>query len=329
MMDVGYLRTIHRSIGANNRNDLTIKETQSRLDTELRGSINYKATAKRNGVVQPMCLVPTDVRYKCEFICLPSDDIFPGDIIDVEGQTWIVIESNNTNPLQKIGMAWLCNHQFSFQNWDSRIIQRWGVLDSGVYSTTLTGNSQVQEPDKQFKIYLPYDEDTKKIYIDKRFAVDTRFDSTGQEILECYRVTGLNHVARSYGQGAHLLILEIRSDQYSETRDNKELLICDYITNSEQSSPYNQEEIYSIIGKGVIPIGMSRKYTIQNSNKDSYPLFTWSVDASIAGVRIEHSDTEAIIHIEDNTKLIGEVITLVAENENEGIVLKKEVEVTA
>lgn len=319
-MDVSYLRKIHHTIGAQTRTDATVTEAQERIGEEMRKSVNYRPEAKVNGKPQPMCLVPTQVRYKVTFICFPGDNIESGDVIESFGEFWLVIETNTSNPIQTMGMAWLCNHRFRFQNWSSEIIERWGVLDSGVYSTTMSGNEKVQETDKQFRVYLPYDDDTKKIYVDKRFAVDTRYDAFGKEILECYQVTGSNHVARSYGQGAHLLILEVRSENYSEGRDNKELLICDYIA-PDEDVPAPSDVTATISGRNSIPLNGSRKYSVKFTDNRGNVLddmvAVWSIEDAPCGVALIADGDSARIETADDQALAGATVKLrVADTSN-------------
>lgn len=190
----------------------------------------YRPDAMRNGSPQELLAIRSDVQYKYTVVAFPGDDLFVGDILEFEGEHWIVQETRVAGAFYTSGIAWLCNHLFRFQNGTSTIYERWGVLDSGVYSTTQAGSLKVRYPDKQFRIYLPYDDATKKIYVDKRIAVDTMYDKRGNEILEVYTVTGRNRVARSYGTGAHLLILECRGGgDFYRGIDNVEEIICDYI----------------------------------------------------------------------------------------------------
>ena len=300
-MDINYLRTIHRSVGIEDGRDLKISDAQQRIIHDMQTSVNYFEDAKRNGKTQPMVLVPTKTRYKCSFLCLPGDEIYSGDILECNGEHWIVIETNTSNPIQHIGMAWLCNHEFAFQNWTSEVITRYGVLDSGVYSTTSAGDGHVRETDKQFKVYLPFDADTEKLYVDKRIAVDKRYNSYGQEILECYQISGANRVARSYGQGAHLLILELRSDNYSPEHDNVDLLICDYI--APEPEPENK-----ISGNTKVPIGVSRRYSVVAQEG---AVLVWSCSDPSIVVDVKAIDpTKATVTVPNDPALIGQTFVL-------------------
>ena len=284
--DANYLRAIQHAVGIETKVDHKISEAKERVRAGMVNSINYRAQAKRNGKPQPMCLVPTKTRYKSTFVCLPDDDIFSGDLIECDGEFWIVIETNTTNPVQHLGMAWLCNHLFKFQNWSPTVIERWGVLDSGVYSTTETGNRSVQETDK-------------------RFGVDTRYNAQGELMMEVYKVTGHNHVARSYGNGSHLLVVDVRSDNYSPEKDNLDLLICDYIQPVDPAPTS-----IKIVGNPRISIGTKREYSADSSAESS--MFDWFASPS-EGVTItgNYADNQTVVvSIAKNYALIGTTVRL-------------------
>ena len=328
MVTVNYLRAIHRSLDADSPSELTVSEARRRIRNDLASSVNYCKDSLVNGQPQPVCLTYTGVTYKCNVICLPGDSLCVGDMVEAREKHWIVVETDHSNPVQITGNAWLCNHLFRFQNWSSEIIERWGVLDSGVYSTTLTGDEQVQEPDKQFKVYLPYDEDTRKIHLDKRFAVDIRYTHDGQKALECYKVTGMNRVARSYGTGGHLLLLDVRSDVSSHANDNFELLICDYIP--------PQEEVESqgkclLNGRKTIPISSKRKYTAVFYDNSGDPRqdvsAVWELDKSLPGVKLDTNGNNAYLIVADDTNLIGEVVSIEIKSEDGVYHGQKKVEV--
>lgn len=282
-------------------------------------SIAYRDDVLRNEKKQRFLVDRTDVPYKIKLVAFPGEDLFVGDEITIGNEHLIVQQTRSLNELQTTGVAWLCNYKFKFQNWSSDVIERWGVLDSGVYSTTLRGEYEVQELAKQFKIYLPYDEDTKKIFVDKRLAVGTRYDHLGKEMLEVYKVTGLNMEARSYGDGGHLLILEVRSDPYSPSMDSLEKMICDYIP------PKEDEDFPAVIsGRNNIALNSRRKYTIDYS---SY--VAWEIKDPFDGVFLTSEGSVAFISVSDTVSAVGRTITLVAKDIDGNTLDEKEIEVTA
>jgi hypothetical protein len=261
----------------------------------------------------------TETSYKCKIIAFPDEDLYVGDLISVDDENLIVTEVRSLNPLQKVGTAWLCNINLSFQNGTHDIITRPAVLDSGVYSTTKNGNEELQYVDKQFKLYLPYDDDTKKIYVDKRIAVDTRFDKHGKEILEVYSVTGINRVARSYGKGGHLLICELRSGTYSPSDDNLELMICDYIAENDSGSSVTEQLPCFISGRPTIMLGQTRTYTATFYDADNQEVSgiepVWNIVGNIE-VSTQEVENTIKITVPNNEDYIGETIQLILTDTN-------------
>ena len=171
-MDISYFKAIQGAVGADSAQEVLIRQTKDNLTVGMSTSIG-NAKLKRNGKEQSFVVSQTSVRHKYQITAYPDEELFVGDVIDYADEKWIIVETRIGSPLQKTGLMWLCNINLSFQNGTHDIITRPAVLDSGVYSTTKNGNEELQYVDKQFKLYLPYDDDTKKMFIDKRIAVDT------------------------------------------------------------------------------------------------------------------------------------------------------------
>lgn len=288
-------------------------------------SPSYCPNATRNGKPQRFIIDRTESTYKNKVIAFPGEDLCVGDIVSFRGARLIIQECRTLNELQKVGTGWLCNLELKFQNGSSDIISRWCVLDSGVYSTTMAGDGSLQETDKQFKIYLPYDEDTKKLYVDKRIAVDVRYDHLGHQILEVYKITGMNRVARSYGAGGHLLILEVRSDEYSASRDNLDLMVCDYIATTGDT----QAESLMIQGRDTVPLNSHRKYTVRTKDGGSVQGSSdWSYSPIIDGVSLYVDEDSAVLEVGDATDAVGTIIDLTFSCGESGSVTKR-IEVVA
>lgn len=271
-MDLSYIKSIHGGFDIQDSevSDVAFEEefieAKDLLRSEMLESDALCRSSKRNGEKQRFLFSGTKSKYKFNIVALPYEELYGGDVIDYSNEKWIVTELITGNRYTKSGVMWLCNMTLRFQNGTSKIIETPAVLDSGVYSTTLTGDEQVKELGKQFKLYLPYNDDTKKIYVDKRIAVDTRYDSHGNEILEVYKVTGLNKVARSYGTGSHLLICELKSDLYSPKDDSLEDMVCDFIPESETPTREVEDISANILGFKKSKIGTKKTYRCEFKN---------------------------------------------------------------
>lgn len=317
-MDWGLYKTMLSTYGSSDR-ETVLNEAKENFIESIVENPSYRDDVYKNGKKCSLVIDRTETSYKYKIIALPDEELYAGDIVSIDDETLIVTEVRSLNPLQKVGTAWLCNINLSFQNGTHDIITRPAVLDSGVYSTTKNGNEELQYVDKQFKLYLPYDDDTKKIYVDKRIAVDTRFDKHGQEILEVYSITGLNRVARSYGKGGHLLVCELRSDTYSPSADNLELMICDYIEDNDSGNSTTEQLPCSISGRPTIILGQTRTYTATFYNAENQEVSgiesIWDIVGNVE-VTTQQVDNTIKITVPDNEDYIGETIQVILTDTN-------------
>lgn len=295
---------------------------------------DYRPNCLRNGVQQRFLVERTDVPYKTKFVTFPDEEIYPGDIIECDGHVFIIIEPPRF--LERVTWAAvgrLCNLDLRWQDFDGNICNSYASLDAGVYSTTINGTDTVQAPDKQFKLYLPYNEQTATLYLDKRIAVDTRYDQFGKKILECYRITGTNRVAKTYGTGGHLLIAELRSSPFSEQRDNVEQMICDWIEpDSGQNKSCHRFYKSEISGRQQIRMGTTSKYNAlfydRYNQRDEQVVASWSVSAP-QSVTSSEMDGVLSVCVPKDESLIGETITLaLSANDSEAYrIISMEIEV--
>lgn len=304
--------------------EIEINTNRVHFEDEMVRNPGYKADCKRNGIPQRFVVDRNEVSYKYKFIAFPGEQIAIGDIIECDGLFFLVTDSPRMlNEITLAAIGWQCNCKFRWQNGTPDIIERWGVLYSGVYSTTKTNDDQLSVLNKQYKMYLPYDDDTKKLYVDKRMAVDIRYDKRGNEILEAYAITGFNRIAKGYGSDAHLLICELKSSTYSKETDSLEEMICDYIKQGETAAPSDD---LVIDGRDTIRIGASRRYTAKRQDGTAVPNVSWSIDKDEIGSMQVGEDGMLTLSAKNDTSICGALITIRAEEEN-GDKAEKTVEV--
>jgi hypothetical protein len=235
-LDMNYFRAIQGAMGLDNMQQVVAEETKKRLKAELLSSLNCEYLSKRNGVNQYLVVTPTDKVSVMDVFALPDEGLDIGDLIDCYDQKWLVLEKFATNTLQWRGKMRQCNYQFRFQLGTSEIYEYWGVLDSGVYSTTESNTPIITTPDQQFKVYLQKDVNTSKIPRGKKLAVEKVVNEDGTTVLQVYEVTAIDGVSKNYG-GGHLLELKVRSGLYNPSGDDLEQMICDYIPPSPAPNP--------------------------------------------------------------------------------------------
>lgn len=298
-------------------------------------SLDYQADCKRNGIPQPLLLTRGGEEHTYNVICRPGDQLYAGDIIDAFGQKWIVMEARADDTTHKTGIMQQCNHFMRWQNFTPEICEAWCYVRASGYSAYIGSDTQLQKSDEQMAIYLPYNENTAKIFVDKRLPSHIAYDKFGKKILTAFRVTGTNPVSPSYNDQDHLMILKVERDMFSSTSDNLELMICDYIEGGTidegggsddqhdcpcPDCPHKEDDATATVttvtidGRDKLKIGKSYTYSakIVDPNGEDITdgsIVTWSVESPDDVVTV--GDRYLIsVTVPKKYELVGETIKL-------------------
>lgn len=302
--------------------DREISEARNDLAAAMIASADFHEDAKRNGIRQPMMFTRGGEQHSYNVICMPGDQLFAGDIIDAFGQKWIVMEARADNTTHKTGIMYQCNYHVKFQSFTPDIIERCGYLDVSGYSSSFNSDTQLQKSEDQLAIYLPYDCETMKIFVDKRLPSHIGYQANGERIMFTFKVTGVTPLAESFNCGDHLLMIKAVRDLYAPDRDNMELMLCDYIdpkvinpSEPERPDGSSGNVLYcSIRGKKEVRIGTSRTYSAEFYKADGV-----TVDETINPVWLvqDGSGSETIksptvkLAMPDDDSAIGAIVRLV------------------
>ena len=248
----------------------------------------------------------------CAIKAPPSTDLHIGDMVECFNEHWIVVELY----IDKVGIIngemWLCNNILRFQNRSTAVISRHCVVDDGTYS------KKSSDPDafvmsNTYKIYITIDEATKKLFVDKRLAFGQIYSADGEEILEVYKIIGIDVKSRNFGEGSHLMVLTVQRDVYDAQVDSLSENICDiFVDNGDSANPQTTGSCV-IVGRDTARLGSSRKYTATFTDANGEVVTTvnpvWTVTAP-DGVTHNASNTECAIAIPLDEKYVGEIITI-------------------
>ena len=290
-----------------------VAATREELMDDLTESPDYQADALRNGNPQPMVFTRGGEDHGYNVICLPGDELYAGDIIDAFGEKWIVMRARADTTTHRVGVMCQCNKLLRFQNFDGTIHERWSYIDVSGYSSAFNNSTSMQTSGEQMVIYLPMDEETAKIYVDKRFALNTGIDRFGRRMLSVLRVTGANPVAESFNKGDHILMLKVERDLYNAESDNVDLEICDYIREGGSTQKPDETKFpCSIEGRTTLRLGKSGKYKAVFTQADetvTAPKACWTVTAE-PGIEWVRAGNDLILSAPKDEALIGGSIIL-------------------
>lgn len=314
MLDgIDYFKAIHGTLGVDSYRDADIRDAQGWMREELAQSLNYdELTATRNGVEQGFLVTTTEYGFQAQVRALPGDELYVGDVIGFRDEFWIVTDVTPVNPFYRMGIMKLCNYTLRFQNFSPTIYERYISIDGGAYATYVKGDTRIQYGNEKARLYIPYDDATKKLYIDKRISIGTLWDKYNHEILQCNKIIGIDYRTVSPGKGAHLMLLHVEQDAYSYERDNFEQDICDYIGESTDVIVEGEDKKTCVIsGTPKIRTGFSRTLTANFYTNDELtdgvePV--WTVGTLPNGITYTTGSNSIMFRSVDDPSLIGETI---------------------
>lgn len=285
------------------------------VDTFIDGVVDdpaYQADALVNGVVTPI-VVARETSVECALRAHPNTKLHIGDIVECLGETWIVVELYTDEVGIVNGTMWMCNDMIRFQNRSPKIHTRYCVVDDGTYSKTVTDpDARVME--NTYKVYLSIDEDTKRMFVDKRIAFGEIFAPDGSKTLEVYKIIGMDMKSKNYGEGSHLMVMTMQRDVYHAELDNIDQHICDFYSEDDvRTSVPSTEGHCSIDGRDTIRIGASRKYTASFVNTDGVVVESAVAEWSAVvpeGITYEAFGNACVVSVPLDGDLVGEELTI-------------------
>lgn len=293
-----------------NKRDVVIEDAVNSFVSGMIDDPAYQAELKADGEITPMLASRTST-LTCTIKAPPNTDIHIGDMVECFNETWIVVELYVDKLGIINGIMWLCNNILRFQNRSTAVITRSCVVDDGSYSKK-TGNADVYAMANTYKVYITLDEATKRLFVDKRLAFGRIYSSEGTEILEVYKIIGIDVKSKNFGEGSHLMVLTVQRDVYDASSDSLLENICDIFTDENISAPQTTGSCV-ITGRDVIRIGTSRKYTATftnpNGEVESSAVAVWVVQAP-EGIEYQISESECSITVPLKEDYVGETITL-------------------
>jgi|GEM_PF-1398592 len=295
---------------------------QKSLGIIERNSSASQEEALRNGEPQPMLIVRMKTK-EIKITAFVGDELYVGDIVDCFSEKWLVMEAFTNENGIRYGTAWACNHIFRFQNGTQTVLERHGIIDDGNYITGAKAYTQLPLEQGYYRVYLPLDEDTKKIFVNKRFAIGNTYNERLEPILSVIRAVWIDPKSRCVGDGSHLLSIRMERDVHNAQEDNAEEMVCNYISATAPSSdpppgnpdPDNPMLRCVIEGRETVRIGTQRTFTVKVVNEANEAVditgvdFVWTYN-SIAGIVFTPNGTQLNIQVPLNLSLIGSVIEL-------------------
>lgn len=259
-----------------------------------------------------LMILATALTTKKKIYTLPDENLSLGSIVLWNDSHWIVTEVDKDNDITTQGAIEMCNRQLTWQNVKTgEIHSRWATVQKPYYSN-IDENDVISTSSREFKVQMPYDEESSLIDVDKRFMLEI---IAGEP--KTYRCTSVDSTTERYDHEGGLrgfLVINLTQDQYNKDVDNAELGICDYVQpKTPDPPPVPSIAHISFIGEPILKVGGNAKsFSIQYDTEDTVEL-TWDVyvaDHLKNLITITQTTDSVSLQAANNNLLIGSEIKL-------------------
>lgn len=221
-------------------------------------------------------------------------------------EPWL-ITSRPDNVLVKRVDIQKCNFLMRWQHHDdTEIVERWCVLRRP-YSSTIDGSEYIQYSIKEYRLFLPLDEETKKLHVDHRIVME---ESNGVPLT--YTIVAFDSLSEAYSGTETVLAINVKQTASTEN-DNLEEKIADY----KEPIP---EIICMIEGSDTVKIGGTGSVYMADSESDELPV--WDIvsdDIMKNQYTMEVINGQLKLTVESNPKLIGSLLSVRASFPESGV----------
>lgn len=319
---IDYFRAIHGSKGLTHAKDANVAAFQRQFAYEFDTSINVVHDATRNDVRQDFIITPTE--EGCNLCARPGETFNIGDIIFYNTLHWLVTDINFHDELTRSGKMVRCNRQIRWQNQHTgEIIERW-CLVTKPYTSNIDEGVSIATSNREFKIQIPYDEETIQVDLDRRFLLETINGKT-----KAYNVTSVDAQTNRYQDiDGGFLIWNLSQGEFNPHTDNSELMIADYFEVKVEPEPEAHLLPCRINGRDTIREDVYRRYTAvfydaqgEITNVDA---IHWSVSNDAVVTALDGQDL--LITVPADVMKIGEKF-MIFMNDEAGLYSPAELEV--
>lgn len=210
-----------------------------------------------NGTDMYLLINSTDKPSEKKFNTLPGEVVNIGDIILWQEMHWLVTQVDFDDEISRSGRIVQCNRQIRWQNPATyEIIERW-CLVTKPYTSNIDEGNVISTSNREFKVQLLYDEETKLLDLDKRFMLEIINGNP-----RTYKCTSVDQQTNKYQDiDGGFIVINLSQDEAGQPDDRADLMICNYKEPPDNPEPSPTLLKCEISGRNNIRVGISRKYT--------------------------------------------------------------------
>lgn len=234
---------------------------------------------------------------------MPNETFDVGSVVYWNQSHWLITQKDNDDDIITRGVMELCNREISWQDLDDKEIYKlWATIKKPYYNN-LSDSSRITVSNREFKIQMPYTNESSKINIGKRFMLE-KIDGEPKT----YQVTSVDSITDRYDRNGEItgfININVKQDLYNPQVDNAELMICDYIEpGTEREIETTGEANIFFKGSPTVKVGGSIKWFTGSGNGQ------WIVNSDF-DPEIKFDDDRIGVLVKEDYTLVGKVIELI------------------
>lgn len=304
--------------GSKTKSEILKDDALNSFTEEIVNDPGYMSDTTVNDEITPMVATHKS-GMECEITIPPPADAHIGDLVTAFDERWLITDVSRNSIGVQSGKMLICNDVIRFQNHSESVHTRPVVVTNETLPKKLA-NTIVRTPDNTFVIYLSIDEMTRKLFVGKRLSFGVTYDADGNEVLEAYKISGIDTKSMNFGEGSHLMILTMMRDVYDPEADSLEDNLCDVFIPADEESEPSVTGSCEITGRDSIRIGTTRNFTAHFYSPDGeeltdvVPLWNPTVPA---GVEANIDGNTISVTVPLSQPLVGEEITILLSADGE------------
>lgn len=321
MTDKEYFNAVQHIGQPKSYKDTQINYSRFNLQNKLSKAITLEQNVCINGIHQPSIIYKKNNRNVSYTIIesLPKDTFDIGDYVVWNDKYWLITFISENKDIQTKGQISKCTNYLRYLDYKGEIKEYWGIISDMVDSSSQSSSGKVDNPEGSLQMLLPYNDDTKKISMGKRFILWTEWDEDGEEYPAVFKVMNITHTTAKYGVNK-IVILDLDRDTYNDN-DSIKHMIADYVNINNIDTSANN--ICQIQGNSIVKLGGVVRTLEGNFYKDGelidkQPI--WSVEPRLSELDITYIDNKILLSINGDDDLIGTeiIVTLSCEDDSYG-----------
>lgn len=304
------------------RRERIINRNHDMIKSTITHSPDYKIVKIPNHPnITELVVHTTETETVKNWNTMPGDALLLGDLVFLQGKCWMIIKIDSDDDMVMSGEMERCNQVITFQNKHThQIVKKWCVI-SRPYSSAVNKDYEIITSKREFKVKIPWDNDTNLVDVDDRFLLEV-IDGEPKS----YHITSVDQMTYQFDgdEGGYIVWSLVQDTAYTPTTDRIDLMIADYVEPSGTNDGSNSEEYGEILYRGLpqVRVGSSKKLTAlfynNNGIAEDSNTYTWGVsakdDSLVDQFQLINDGTSATLKVANDANIGNKEITVSCTN---------------